>query len=172
MTGNREEEVPIHVPHRDSNTERKVGIGGISVIARAGTLRTLLGSCIGVVLHDAKKQVGGMAHVVLPHSEGTTGPIGKYANLALPELIRQIQFAGGCVQHLVAKLAGGAKMFPTASSRSIGDDNLAVVEQLLGDARIPICGHHCGGTQGRRMSYDVATGIVLVEVVGSEVIQL
>ena len=157
--------------HR-SETVRKIGIGDIGVISGAGTLRTLLGSCIGLVLHDNKKHVGGMAHIVLPHSSGTVGPPGKYANLALPELIRQIQAIGGAPKELVAKLAGGARMFATEKTQSIGDQNLLAVEQLLRDAGIPIRGRHCGGTQGQRMSYDVATGIVVVEVVGSEVIEL
>ena len=154
------------------DTVCKIGIGDIGVISGVGTLRTLLGSCIGLVLHDNKKHVGGMAHIVLPHSNATVGPPGKYANLALPELIRQIESLGGASKELVAKLAGGARMFATEKSQSIGDQNLLAVEQLLRDAGIPIRGRHCGGTQGRRMSYDVTTGVVVVEVVGSEVVEL
>lgn len=172
MTVGLESEMTDPISNHDRVSERKVGIGDIGVITRAGTLRTLLGSCIGLVLHDGKNQVGGMAHIVLPFSDGSGRPIGKYANLAIPELIRQIQSAGGKAKDLIAKLAGGARMFATENSRSIGDQNLVVVEQLLGDAGIPIRGRHCGGTQGRRMSYDVATGLVVVEIVGCEVVEL
>ena len=47
-----------------------------------------LGSCIGLVLVDRRKGVAGLAHVVLPASEGQRelNPY-KFANHAVPELI-------------------------------------------------------------------------------------
>lgn len=164
--------MPDQVINPDARGERKIGIGEIGVLTSTGMLRTLLGSCIGLVLHDNKNRVGGMAHIMLPSSNGTEHPAGKYANLALPELIRQITTFGGQSKGLIAKLAGGARMFATEKSQSIGDQNLMAVEQLLKDSGIPIHGRHCGGTKGRRMSYNVATGAVVVEVVGCEIIEL
>ena len=157
---------------RGSVTSRKVEIGGIGVLRGTGELRTLLGSCIGLVLHDSKNHVGAMAHIVLPVSNGSDHLPGKYADTAVPALIRQIEAMGGVPRHLAAKLAGGANMFASNSSNTIGDQNLAMVERLLRDAGIPVTARHCGGHQGRKMVYDVATGIVVVETVGGEPVQL
>lgn len=161
--------------HRRSNnaTERKVGIGELVVVQKAGVLRTLLGSCIGLVLHDPGNLVGGLAHIVLPcSSETAEQSLGKYADTALPELIRLIELAGGRQRQLIAKLAGGANMFAMTRLNPIGEQNLDIVEKLLNEAGIPILGKHCGGKQGRRLAYDVATGIVAVESVGSPAVEL
>jgi chemotaxis protein CheD len=154
------------------NVERKIGIGEIGVLRKTGVLRTLLGSCIGLVLHDPQVRAGGLAHIVLPLSNESLQSPGKYADTAVPELIRQIEQLGGKRRDLTAKLAGGATMFATAKSNGIGEQNLATVEKLLKDAGIPVIASHCGGQQGRRMAYDVQTGIVTVEVVGSASIKL
>lgn len=52
-----------------------IRMGEMSVAMRGGLLRTLLGSCVGLALHDRCQQVGGLAHIVLPmHREEPTGP--------------------------------------------------------------------------------------------------
>ncbi|WP_010585913.1 chemotaxis protein CheD [Schlesneria paludicola] len=163
-------DIPAH-DDRDG-TERKIGIGELDVIQGTGTLRTLLGSCIGLVLHDRKQCVGGLAHIVLPTSNGETRLPGKFADTALPELLRLIQRAGGKPGNLTAKIAGGANMFATTKMAGIGDQNLTMVERLLKDARIPVVGRHCGGQQGRRVAYDVQTGSVIVEIVGCPPVEL
>ena len=152
--------------------ERKVGMGEIDVVSGAFRLRTLLGSCVGLMLYDHRHHVGGLAHIVLPHSNGEGTPHGKYADTALPELLRQIEQLNGRVKHLAAKISGGANMFATKGPMSIGDQNIAAVEQLLKSAGIPILGRHCGGNQGRRVSFDVDTGRVTIEVVGASAIEL
>lgn len=153
--------------------ERKVGIGELVVMKKIGVLRTLLGSCIGLVLHDPGSQVGGLAHIVLPTSnDAQESSLGKYADTALPELVRLIELAGGKPRQLIAKLAGGANMFAMTRLNPIGEQNLITVEKLLNQSGIPVLGKHCGGKQGRRMAYDVATGIVTVDIVGSSAVEL
>ena len=154
------------------STERKVGMGELDVLRGVGVLRTLLGSCIGLVLHDPKNCVGGLAHIVLPESNGLSHLPGKYANTAIPELIRQIERAGGQPQRLVAKFSGGANMFATSRANAVGDLNIARVECLLNAAGIPVLGKDCGGKQGRRTSFNVETGKVIVEIVGGRFVEL
>ena len=55
----------------DVNARARFGsipMGEISVARNDGTLRTLLGSCLGVALYDRRLKLGGLAHVVLPWS--------------------------------------------------------------------------------------------------------
>jgi len=41
-----------------------------------------------------------------------------------------------------------------------------VIEEVLAALAIPVLGRCCGGTRGRRVSFDIATGAVTVETVG------
>lgn len=150
----------------------KVGMGELDVLEGTGLMKTLLGSCIGLVLHDRQKKVGGLAHIVLPTSNGVMAAAGKYADTAIPELLRRIERLGGRRRQVVAKLAGGANMFASGNANAIGEQNIAMVETLLKLADIPIAGRHCGGLQGRRMAYDVESGQVTVEIVGGEPVLL
>lgn len=152
--------------------ERKVGMGEMDVVRGSFLLRTLLGSCIGLILYDLRNQVGGLAHVVLPNSNGQNATPGKYADTAVTELLRQIEVLGGRPRQLSAKLTGGANMFATSGPSSIGDQNLAAVEQLLKTAGIPVMARHCGGRVGRRVAFEVDTGRVTVEMVGSAPVEI
>ena len=145
-------------------------MGEIGVGREAGLLRTLLGSCLGVALYDRRLRLAGLAHVVLPCSNGKTDLPGKYADTALPELIRRMQaLAPDAALRLSAKLAGGANMFnSTTALATIGEMNAQAVERILGELRIPIVGRDLGGEQGRRMLFDVTTGTVTIEIAGSE----
>ena len=145
-------------------------MGEIGVCRDSGCLRTLLGSCLGVALYDRRIRVAGLAHIVLPKSNGVPELPGKYADTALPELIRRMRgLATGETLKLAAKLAGGANMFnSTSSPATIGEMNTAAVERILGELRIPVVGRHLGGEQGRRMMLDASTGLVTIEIAGSE----
>lgn len=150
-----------------------VAIGEIGVARGAGVLRTFLGSCVGVSLHDRRHRVGALAHVVLPDSQGNRGSPGRFADTAIPEMIRLIREAvGGQRLGLEAKLVGGAKMFAFQTGVPIGEQNRQAVERILAAHGIPILGSACGGSQGRRMTVVVATGGVTAETVGGDVVEL
>lgn len=134
---------PVSVP-----AVHKVAMGGLEVLQGAGVLRTLLGSCIGLVLYDSRHRIGGLAHIVLPASNGIVAPPGKYADTAVPHLIRSIESLGGHIRYVVAKFAGGADMFASASANSVGELNIAMVESLLQESRIAVIGRHLGGESG------------------------
>ena len=68
---------------------------GQMVVARGdASLSAVLGSCIGVALHHAGLQIGGLGHVVLPDSHGRVGQPGKFADTAIPAMLKSLQAAG------------------------------------------------------------------------------
>ncbi len=145
-----------------------IRMGEMAVAQSEGVLRTLLGSCIGLALYDRRQRVAGIAHIVLPDSRGNTETPGKFVDTALPALCAAMEELAGIPLKLVARLAGGANMFATDAARRIGDQNIEAAEALLKTLRIPVVGRHCGGTQGRRMTMDVATGAITIEIVGCD----
>jgi chemotaxis protein CheD len=157
---------------RLANTVAQVRMGEIAVAAQEGVLRTLLGSCIGLVLYDRRRRTGGLAHIVLPDSQGRSDQLGKYVDTAVPELIRQMEAAADEKLQLTARFAGGANMFATSADETIGLQNSQRIRETLKNRGIAIEGDDCGGTKGRRLSFDVATGTVKVEVVGQDTIEL
>ena len=150
-----------------------VAIGQWAVAAAPAKIRTLLGSCVGVVLYDRVARLGGLAHIVLPDSRGSTDHPGKFADTAIPAMIAEIerQLQAKARGRLVAKLVGGASMFPTGGRRripamNIGQMNQEAVEQILGELRIPIVARDLGGGSGRHLTLDTASGIVAIRIPG------
>jgi chemotaxis protein CheD len=149
-----------------------VAIGQWAVAASPSRLRTLLGSCVGVVLYDRNSKVGGLAHVVLPSARGAVDHPGKYADTAIPALVAELERRIGSQarMRLTAKLAGGASMFqvdtPADSTLNIGRRNQEAIEAILSALRIPVLARDLGGTTGRRLTLDTISGIVAIKVPG------
>jgi len=108
-----------------------------------------LGSCIGLALVDQQAGVAGLAHVVLPDSNGCKGPAAKFADTAVPELISALERAGAIKRRLQAVLIGGARMFAIGASLDIGARNAAAVKEHLDRAGISIHAQETGGNRGR-----------------------
>ncbi len=139
---------------RDQKDLVIIGIGEWSV---GNTVMTSigLGSCVGVVLHDEEKKIGGLAHVMLPQSSGKPGEReGKYADTAVKVLLDELMARGSRTGSLKAKLAGGASMFQNFSGNlNIGERNVEALRIILKEKSIPIIREDIGGTVGRTVTY-------------------
>jgi chemotaxis protein CheD len=164
--------IPTHSGNPASSATVSVAIGQWAVATAPVKIQTLLGSCVGVVLYDRVARVGGLAHIVLPSSRGSADHPGKFADTAVPAMIVEIerQLKAQARGRLVAKLLGGASMFPTGDQSNpalnIGQMNQEAVEQILGEMRIPIVARDLGGGCGRHLTLDTASGIVGIRVPG------
>jgi len=149
-------------------------MGEIAVARSGAVLRTLLGSCLGLALYERRLQVGALAHVVLPASQGASGLPGKFADTVVPAmLVRLRELTNTSRLRLEAKIAGGSNMFATADAgNTIGVQNTLAIERALQGHQIPIAGRHCGGEQGRKMTFDLTTGIVTIDIVGALTVTL
>jgi chemotaxis protein CheD len=129
-----------------------------------------LGSCIGLVLLDRRMGVAGLAHVVLPDSGGHTEVNRfKFADHAVPELIKRVVALGARRPMLESVLVGGASMFAAiGGSMEVGARNDAAVKAQLVAARIRVHASATGGTRGRTVRVDPKTGIVLVREAGGK----
>jgi chemotaxis protein CheD len=131
-----------------------------------------LGSCVAICLFDAKSQVAGMAHVVLPGADPTGAPNAKYARTALPALIAGMQQQGaGDPKRYVARLAGGAQILALGGSGKlprIGDQNSLAVQEALKSSGIPLHGTDLGGSKGRSVWFNPREGgRIRVRTIGS-----
>jgi chemotaxis protein CheD len=147
---------------------QSIRMGEIAVGRREGILRTLLGSCIGLALYDERRSVGGLAHIVLPEARGTPSLPGKFVDTAIPALLREMEALAGPRLRPAARIAGGANMFATTVTETVGRRNIEACERYLEAHGIPLLGRHCGGDKGRRMLLDTSTGTVTIQIVGAE----
>ena len=143
-------------------------MGRWGVAAAPGVLKTLLGSCVGVVLYERQIKIGGIAHIVLPDSRGATDQPGKYVDTAIVGLLAEMEQAAGrkLRPKLTAKLFGGASMFQSSGPLEIGKHNKDAAEKVLAGLGIPIVACDMGGDAGRHLTFDTSTGIVAVRIPG------
>lgn len=148
-------------------------MGEIEVSKRTGEelVARGLGSCIGLALIDRLSGVAGMAHVVLPESAGSDTEPGKFADLAVPALVAQMQKAGAVTRRLEAVLAGGARMFELGEM-DIGARNTVAVKAGLTRAGLRVRAADTGGNRGRTMRVTVGDFEVTVKEAGGEPVTL
>ncbi len=123
------------------------------------SLKTTLGSCVGVIVRDRDRKVAGLAHVMLPRRLRSGDPPGKYADSAIPALIEGVESRGARRAALQAWLVGGACMFPVNDDGlgSIGDRNVEEARRLLAELGVPVVRADVGGSCGRTLTFAAAT---------------
>jgi chemotaxis protein CheD len=131
-----------------------------------------LGSCIGLALVDQRRGIAGLAHIMLPEAIAGGGPIGKFADLAVPELIAQVTALGTSKPMLKAVLVGGAQMFSLGGSGAldIGKRNDEAVRDLLRKERIPVVAAETGGANGRTIRVIPGGAVLSKEAGGAEIV--
>lgn len=137
-------------------------------VAANGTISTIgLGSCVAIVLHDAKAQVGGLAHVLLPSeamSRDKSNPA-KFPTTAVPLLLSEMRRLGASLERITAKIIGGASMFGNlmpAGGINIGERNVTAVRDVLAATGVPIVAEDTGSDYGRSVFLYVLSGRVEV----------
>jgi chemotaxis protein CheD len=155
----------------DTNTnpqveEVRVDMAAMKVESRPVELLTSVGSCVAICLHDSKHKCGGLAHIMLPYSTmGPQEPLPpKFADTAVPALIKALSQIRGNDSRLTAKIAGGANMFANlgANRLDIGAKNVNAVKTTLGNYNIRLLSEDVGGSHGRKITFNTASGIVVV----------
>jgi chemotaxis protein CheD len=141
-----------------------VKMAQMDLVTDGRVLKTILGSCVGVILRDPDRQVSGLAHIMLPERRHDDDATGKYADSAVPALLTRLARSGCHLGSLQALLIGGAQMFPmgAANIASIGNQNVEAARKALQEKNIPIVYEDTGGTAGRSVLFDNATGKVVV----------
>ena len=148
-----------------------VGMADLNIARSPDSLTTLgLGSCVGVALFDKSRQIGGLAHIMLPTSRGFGGDNrAKFADTAIIDLINKMIQIGANKSMLAAKLAGGAHMFGGSASNvlMVGDRNITACTDILNYLKIPIQANDTGGSYGRTIELFAETGILKIRTVGA-----
>jgi chemotaxis protein CheD len=155
--------------------ETMVRMGEYAFSARADDVLVSLGlgSCIGLALVDSRAAIAGLAHVVLPASDGRTEAPAKFADTAVTALLEAVVGIGGRRLRLEAVLVGGASMFALGrGGLEVGQRNDAAVRAELARLRVPIAASATGGSRGRTVRVAVGSGRVTVRAAGDAEVEL
>jgi chemotaxis protein CheD len=151
----------------DVKTPVLVGMGETVLLREDETARAVVGSCAGLVLYHRRCKLATVAHIVLPEAAGRGGHPGKFADTAIPHMVALLEKLGAHRGGLVAKVAGGAQMFGSATGPlQIGDANIRAVTTILTKMAIPLQGQCVGGKKGRKFSFSADTGNMTIEAAG------
>lgn len=131
--------------------------------ARNGVaIRTLLGSCVSIVIWHPRMGSGGMSHSVVPSRTPSHGPLdGNHCEGAMALFLRELQRTGTRPEHYQTYLLGGSRMslgLRNAQRVSVGERNIDACRTLLLSAGFSISGEHVGLTGPRRVSLDLGNG--------------
>lgn len=150
----------------------KVGMADMKVAKSPDILTTLgLGSCIGLTLYDPVTKVGGLVHYMLPDSTKlkNNSNIAKFGDTGIKELLRQVLANGASQRRLVAKIAGGAKMFEVSGLSAVGnvgERNAEMAKEMLKQLGIPLIAEDTGLNFGRTVELNCENGEFLIKAVG------
>lgn len=153
----------------------KVGMADLNICSSPDALTTLgLGSCVGVAVYDPAKKIAGLAHVMLPDSTAIKNNTNKakFADTGIQILIEKMEAMGAARSRMVAKLAGGAKMFAfnnTSDLVRIGERNIEASKKKLSELRIPVISEDVGLNYGRTVELYSETGEFLIKAVGKTI---
>ncbi|MFX1383871.1 MAG: chemotaxis protein CheD [Promethearchaeota archaeon] len=125
-----------------------------------------LGSCIALILIDKVNQIYGMSHILLPsynklYNKTPLRYPHKYADIAVKDLIIQLEKEGADRQKLKAVIVGGSKIFQNHHN-NIGKENGEMVKKELQKFNIDILKEDIGGIKGRSVSFNTKTISVFV----------
>ena len=153
----------------------KVNMGDYKTCDVSQKITTIgLGSCVGVVLYDTVNKKCGMLHAMLPDSTRIRNNMNrmKFVDTGLEDLIALMIKEGAVKRRMIAKLAGGAKMFDFGGDSDegrIGFQNVQATKEHLAKYGIPIVAEDTGDSYGRTIVFDPAKNELEIKTIGKPV---
>lgn len=128
-----------------------------------------LGSCVGIGIYDTINRNTGLVHIMLPASRGFTDQTNlfKFADTAIIKTVGILISEGARKENLVAKIAGGAKMFLGMDVINVGQKNIIATKKALSYLKIPIVAEDTGGNNARTVEMHSLDGKLVVRTLGS-----
>lgn len=161
--------------HRPYRTLHKNAVGvfdlmpGDVALGQAGEhLKTLLGSCVAVILTDPRRTVAAMCHIVhVGQPNAANRHNTAYGVCALDDMFRRLQQVGVMPHLCEAYVFGGGNMFPNLVPvrHHVGSNNVTWVMHQLQHHHIPVVDQCLGGNGYRKVSWTVGPTEPVVEVV-------
>jgi chemotaxis protein CheD len=136
------------------------------------TIRTILGSCVGVTFWCARLGVGALCHSMLPRcpQPAVGGEMSlevgyRYVDFCIREIARQLDSLGAARHEIQVKVFGGADVLfvaEAAARPSVGRQNYETAMEVLHDEGFAVSASSLGETFGRKIRFNTGSGEVLL----------
>lgn len=143
---------------------------GHVVLGRAGDqLRTLLGSCVSVILTDPRRTVGAMCHIVhVGRPNAANQHNTAYGEVAMHDMFDRLVGVGIPPARCHAYVYGGGNMFPQMfTTTHVGAKNADWALDYLHDCGIAVVDQSLGGNGYRKVAWTVGREQPFVETITS-----
>jgi chemotaxis protein CheD len=172
---------PERYPTRGTRPLITLAPGRVLVVGRPCVVRTVLGSCVAVILFVPRLRVSAICHAQLPEKPfgeaclecgpGQAADVEagehKFVTCSLRSMLNALYRRGAAKWELLAKVYGGAHVVPAIEARhSVAEDNLRIVQTLLDREGIRIVYSDIGGLRGRTIEHETDTNLTKVRVHG------
>ncbi len=133
----------------------KAGRGKVILQSKA------IGSCIAIVAYDATKNIGALAHIMLPGRAPAKKAVEKtkYAADAIDAIVSKMSKLGSKKDDIEAALVGGGNILQREDD-TICDTNIESTLGLLEKKGLKVRAKAVGGIARRSVSLNVERGIV------------
>lgn len=149
---------------------RELMPGDVAVGGVGEHFKTLLGSCVSVILTDPRRTVGAMCHIVhvgQPNASNLRNT--AYGVVAFQTMFDQLQKRGVIPTRCQAYVYGGGNMFPQLfGGKHVGTSNSEWVLNQLHALGIEVVDEHLGGNGYRKVSWTIGPQEPVVETVFPE----
>lgn len=132
-------------------------------------LRTVLGSCVGVVFWAPEWGIGALCHPMLPRLPSRAQDDGdarrRYVDFAIREMVHKIDTLGVPREAVQVKLFGGADVLQVPIDKrhpTVGKMNREVADTVLAAEGLRVVASSLGGTRGIHIMFHTGTGEVLL----------
>ena len=132
---------------------------------QAGTVRTLLGSCVALVLWHPQRRIGAMCHYLLPGRQRRGGPPdARFGDEAIGLLLHAIERSGTRPADFQTHLYGGADTMPgrDGPNFNIGERNIAIGCELIDRHGFDLQAVDVGDFVPRTVTLDLRAGRIEV----------
>lgn len=138
--------------------------------SRPVVARTVLGSCVAVIMYDPELKLGAMNHGVMPRSASCVGrrcgDSAYFVDSATELIHRELLQAGADHFRLVVKVFGAASVLSLDRGNQgfrMGCENREAVLDTLRQLGLEAYRIDLGGERGRKLVFDTRTGDVWVK---------
>ena len=145
--------------------------GDVAIGLAGDQFKTLLGSCVSVILTDPRRTVGTMCHIVhvgIPNAANRHNT--AYGVAAMHDMFTRLRAKGVNPALCEAYAYGGGNMFPQLVNRGthVGLNNADWVLRYLDHHGIRILDQSLGGNGYRKLSWTVGAQEPVVETVSPQ----
>jgi chemotaxis protein CheD len=145
--------------------------GESHLVTQPAVLRTILGSCVGITFLVPRLGKGALCHPMMPKCPsaqlaGLSVHAGRrYVDFAIRDMARQLDRQGATRAEAVVKLFGGNDVLTVEGNDprgTIGKQNSEAALRVLAEEGFTVTASCLGGTTGVHITFETATGEVLL----------